>query len=139
MNKYSEKYPNVLLTQGLIDLGNYNSAKLPESKKNLKVLAQLWDESEDLNLEENNAIGNEEDPWGSEDGGEGIPPEVQAYLDKNGIRMEDLMSSNISENAEPGLDDMPPTDGLNDISVGNSGDEQSGTWPEALKEFFDRL
>lgn len=104
MNKYAEKYPNVIMTQGLLNLSSYGSSVQEEkNNKKLTVLSQLYDEDmggmdETLGPEE--PVGLTEDPWGDNDlnteinqpeDNENIPPEILALMEEYGLSLGEIM------------------------------------------------
>ena len=145
MNKYAEKYPNVFLTQGLIDLVQYGLTDPTKETigRKLKVVAQIFDEADGLDEidRSDEPIGLDSDPLAGDVTPPAIteadlPPDVLQYMQENDLTIGDLMSEGYDA-FDTG--EEPQYMGPNNFSLDMADDEemeQQGGWQEELKKWF---
>lgn len=135
----AKKYPNVFLTQGLVDLSQYDQTNNLEkiTNRKLKVISQILDEPQELDIIDNNIppVGLERDPWESEDkdlppriNEQDLPPEVIEYMKSKGLTIADLLDEDYDPYEADNRDDYrgPFTNKI----------DSGGSWQEDLKNWF---
>jgi len=147
MNQYAEKYPNVFITQNLVDLVQYGLTDPGKENigKKLKVISQVFDEADGLDSiqDPDGPIGLEADPFAGEDTTPpaiteaDLPPEVLEYMKANGLTIDDL----IDEGYDPfDTGQEPEYVGYHNLSQDNADDfemsSNNDNWQQQLKNWF---
>jgi len=136
MRTLKEKYPNVILTSGLLDFVQcgLTDPKKDNVDKKLQVISQIFDEDDNLeDFDREKPIGKEEDPWEDQLTKKDIPENILKKLQEDGTTINDLLNEEpMDEELEENLDKD-----LNAVPFKDEESEETGTWQEELRKFFE--